>query len=155
MRPIDFRDLRRFCEVDGWTDKDIASGRHKDDHHRYTKTLPNGDQLFTRVSHGRGELGDPALISTILKDQLQVTEAEFWDAVDKGVPPIRGKPAPERSGTPLPAGLVFQVRRSLPHIPEEEIWGWTHDWLVWVWSYYQTYGRYPPPEDVGDWTPPS
>ena len=51
--------------------------------------------LRTKVAHGNTEIGDPKLVNDILKRQLQVSEDEFWLAVDKGLPPRRGRADPE------------------------------------------------------------
>lgn len=66
---------------------------------------PDGRVLRTRISHpvdrtdyGRG------LWSHVLRDQLDVPEAEFWRCVRDGVVPPRSAPA--ASARSLPADLV-------------------------------------------------
>lgn len=75
----DKKDLRRFCELDGWEKTKATSP----DHDRYRKTLENGDILRTRVSHGRGPAcDDPALWNRIWRYQLALqSEAEFWEVL--------------------------------------------------------------------------
>jgi hypothetical protein len=92
MRPPTYRELRRFIEVEGWTDKDAAAGRATGDHHRYVFTTPMGDRLYTRISHGRGKIQDADLFRHILRDQLHIEEDQFWAAVDRGKTPERPEP---------------------------------------------------------------
>lgn len=123
MRLPTYAEHRRFCEVDGWEDKDAKSKKPKGDHHRYVKVLPDGTPLYTRVSHGTGEYRSPSFWSSILRDQLQVTQDQFWEAVDKGVPPVRASQVPDPSppaGKPIPMELL-QILRYAAGIPLAEI----------------------------------
>jgi hypothetical protein len=102
-----FRDLKRFCENDGW------DPRKKTDHWRYTKTLPDGRTLRTKISFGLGEIHDPGLFAAILREQLDVSEADFWRVVREGGParrtPRAAAPAAMASG--LSAATVLQLRK--------------------------------------------
>lgn len=89
MRQPSWDDIRRFCTVEGWESTHESRGSMRRDHDRYRLRLPDGRILRTRASHGRGSIGDRALIVRILRHQLEVTEQEFWDAVDHGRPPDR------------------------------------------------------------------
>jgi len=101
------RDLRKFCDNDGWDPK------KRGDHWRYTKRLPDGRPLRTKVSFGSGEIGDPGLFAAILREQLLVSEAEFWRVVREGGParraavPIAAPDAPPL----LSAATVLQLRK--------------------------------------------
>lgn len=65
-----FKELRRYCEADGWE-------LYKEtDHYFYRKRLPNGDLLRTKVSKGTGEIKGH-LWQKILKKQLCTTQEEF------------------------------------------------------------------------------
>jgi len=65
-----WRDLKRFCERDGWE-------LYKDtNHYFYTKINDAGKARFTKVSKGTGEI-DKNLWNRILKQQLQVTKEYF------------------------------------------------------------------------------
>lgn len=99
------KDHERFCEVEGWTRVRDARGRAGTHHVTYELTLPDGWVLRTRVSHpvdrtdyGRGLWGH------VLRDQLDVSEAEFWACVRDGTAPGRSQPAVPAD--PLPAELV-------------------------------------------------
>jgi hypothetical protein len=112
MRLPTYAEHRRFCEVDGWEHKGTARSRGgTGDHHRYTKTLADGPPLYTRVSHGAGEYRSPDLWKRILRDQLRVSEAEFWAAVEQGIAPGREAPKPLKpEGEGIPLWLVNSLR---------------------------------------------
>lgn len=111
MKLPTYAEHRRFCEVDGWQDKDAGSKKPKGDHHRYVKVLPDGRPLYTGVSHGSGEYRSRSFWRMILREQLEVTEEQFWNAVENGVVPIRANAEPEPPGDdPLPMELVTQLR---------------------------------------------
>lgn len=102
-----YSELRKFCENDGWDQKT------KSDHWRYTKTLADGRTLRTKVSFASGELGDPGLFAAILRDQLDVSEEEFWHVVREGGPAQR-TPDPAALPTTAPllsAATVLQLRK--------------------------------------------
>ncbi|NLB19006.1 MAG: type II toxin-antitoxin system HicA family toxin [Syntrophomonadaceae bacterium] len=65
-----WRDLRRFCEADGW------ELYKRTDHDSFRKTMPDGTLKRTKVSRGSGEIG-AKLWRLILKKQLQVTQEYF------------------------------------------------------------------------------
>lgn len=111
MGALSHADHRKFVETEGSPKKDTARGSGKTgDHHRYTLRLANGDVLATRVSHGAGAINDLKLVAKILRDQLQVIEADFYECVRKGKRPPR--PAPERPSVPE-GGLDAKLVRNL------------------------------------------
>lgn len=110
MRTPTWKQLDRFCKVEGWYDRETARGRPTGDHKRYGLRLPNGTVLTTKVSHGVGQV-DARLFKHILRDQLHVTEREFWAAVDTGVAPIRDPAPTPPQGNRLPARLVEPLSR--------------------------------------------
>jgi len=65
-----WRDLRRFCERDGW---DLYRDT---DHYFYSKDDDNGMPRFTKVSKGTGEI-EKGKWNWILKHQLQVSKEYF------------------------------------------------------------------------------
>jgi hypothetical protein len=96
----------RFCVVEGWERVRDARGRTGTHHVTYELTLHDGRILRTRISHpvDRTVYG-AALWSHILRDQLVVTESEFWDCVIDGKLPDRGAPSTPKES--LPADLVY------------------------------------------------
>ncbi len=101
------RDLKKFCENDGWDSK------KRTDHWRYTKRLPDGRTLRTKISFGSGEIGDPSLFAAIVREQLLVSEAEFWRVVREGGPARRVEvPVIAPAAPPLlSAATVLQLRK--------------------------------------------
>ncbi|WP_199757503.1 hypothetical protein [Micromonospora sp. Llam0] len=83
-----------------------ARGRTGTHHVTYEFALPDGRILRTRISHpvDRSTYGS-SLWSHILRDQLHVSEPEFWSCVRDGVRPDRGIPEPPAEA--LPADLVY------------------------------------------------
>ncbi|MGH2681778.1 MAG: cytotoxic translational repressor of toxin-antitoxin stability system [Actinomycetota bacterium] len=127
MKLPTFKQHRRFCEVDSWQEAAAKPGKKLGNHRRYTKRLPDGRVLYTRISHGSGEYRSRDTWGHILRDQLEVTEEEFWAAVDQGIAPNRGvqeiQPPP---GEPKPLWLVKNLRE-LVGLPEREIGAMTPD----------------------------
>lgn len=95
-----------FCLREGWERVRDARGRTGIHHVTYELTLKDGCILRTRISHpvDRSCYG-PALWGHILRDQLQVSEGEFWSCVKDGVKPDRGEP--ELPAETIPADLVY------------------------------------------------
>jgi hypothetical protein len=79
------------CET-GWLDL-AARGRTGTHYVTYELGLPDGRILRTRISHpvDRNAYGS-SLWSHILRDQLGVSEEEFWACVRDGIKPDRGVP---------------------------------------------------------------
>ena len=98
-------DHQRFCEHEGWRAVRDARGRNGAHHITFELDLPDGRTLRTRVSHppDRTTYG-PALWAHILRDQLDVSEQEFWASVKDGEQPDRGAPAVPAPA--LPAEIV-------------------------------------------------
>lgn len=102
-------DHDNFCRAEGWREVRDSQGRTGTHHVTYELDLPDGRTLRTRISHppDRTDYG-PALWSHILRDQLVVSEAEFWACVNDGKLPDRGIPAAPPEA--LPADLVHLLR---------------------------------------------
>ena len=106
MRPARFAEVRKFCQVDGWTCAAAREGRSTSRHEVWTKPLADGTVLRTVISKGRGEYSG-RMTAWIIKHELRVTEQEFWDAVRRGRVPERPAAPPARpSGELLPLGLT-------------------------------------------------
>lgn len=99
------RDHEKFCDVEGWKPVRDARGRTGTHYVTYELALPDGRILRTRISHpvDRSTYGS-SLWSHILRDQLQVSEPEFWSCIRDGGKPGRGMP--EQPAESLPADLV-------------------------------------------------
>jgi len=136
-----YAELRRFVEVEGWTDKDAQAGKKKGDHHRYVFTTPSGERLFTRISHGRGQYQDPDLFQHILRDQLQIDEAAFWLAVDQGVVPNRPLPGNSSVGADAIDGKLARNLIVKVGLEPGALVGMTQEQAVARWQEWLTAGR--------------
>jgi len=104
------REHVRFCEVEGW--RAVQSARESSNRHHLTYELPlnDGRILRTRISRPpNNESYGKALWSHIVRDQLCVTQGEFWSCVDDGNVPIRSTATPAPPSAALPAGLAHQL----------------------------------------------
>ena len=99
------KDHEAFCAVEGWQRVRDARGRTGTHHVTYELALADGRILRTRISCPVDRSGyGPSLWGHILRDQLQVTEEEFWITVRENKKPGRG--GPEQPEAALPADLV-------------------------------------------------
>lgn len=99
----------KFCHAEQWTRVRDARGRTGTDHRTFELALPDGRVLRTRISHpvDRTAYG-ASMWSHVLRDQLDVTEEEFWRCVQDGILPKRGVPDPPAES--LPAELVYLLK---------------------------------------------
>ena len=120
MPPPRPRDIRRFCEIDGW--QQTSTVRRRDgDHFRFSKQLADGRILRTKVSHGNDEIGDPGLWKHIWHEQLALDdERQFWDALKSGSPVDRTPARATRpTGPSLPASLAGPLSKVFKLSPAE------------------------------------
>jgi hypothetical protein len=98
-------DHQAFCTTEGWEPVRDSTGKTGTHHVTYEFHLHDGRILRTRISHppNRTTYGK-SIWSHILRDQLDVTDAQFWACVRDGVKPNRGKP--EVPADAIPAELV-------------------------------------------------
>lgn len=74
----------------------------------------------TRVSHGTGQINDPRLVRSILRDQLRVAEVDFYRGVTKDVLPPRPEPAlPDRPTAGIDAKLMGNLLRKVGLTPAQ------------------------------------
>lgn len=117
--PATRTDHQTFCTVEGWSQRRSATGRRGTHHVNFELALPDGRILYTRISHpvDRTDYG-PGVWKQILRDQLDVTAAEFWACVLDKVLPDRGRI--EVPTEAIPAGVV-RVLVQEAHVPEAEV----------------------------------
>jgi len=86
-----------------------------------TSGQPNdGRILRTRISRPpNNETYGKALWAHILRDQLCITQGEFWKCVDDGGVPVRSATVPLPPLAALPAGLAHQLVHVLALSTEE------------------------------------
>jgi hypothetical protein len=73
-------DIDTFCTADGWTQRGTT------DHYRWEKVLSNGDVLKTHSSLSSNKVIKPNRFGVILREQLQVSRQQFWEAINSGTP---------------------------------------------------------------------
>jgi hypothetical protein len=132
MRLPTYMQLRRFVEVEGWENKDKKSRKKTGDHHRYVFTTPTGERLYTRISHGSGQIQDPELFTAILPDQLQIDRRQFWSAVDNGAKPRRAFPG----GAIRPGSIDAKLARNLltkAGVPSESLYEMSAEQALSLW----------------------
>jgi hypothetical protein len=87
-----------------------AHGRPGGHHVTYELRLSDGTILRTRISHPVNKQTHGAhLWRTILRDQLVVTEDEFWACVTDKQLPNRGEDEDVTPDEGLPAALAYQL----------------------------------------------
>ena len=80
-------DVERFLGADGWRQVPASErGGRRQSHIFFEKELPDGRLLQTHISHDRSSTISPGRFSTILREQLEVSRAEFWEAIRSGEP---------------------------------------------------------------------
>lgn len=109
-------DLAKFCKADQWNPP------RQTKHAVYTKVLADGTSLMMETSRGKdSENIGHGLFHFILREELQVSEDEFWQAIKTGKPAARpAHPAPAPAAPKPGAGMVFQLRRYL-HLTDAQI----------------------------------
>lgn len=133
------QDHERFCLTEGWHRVRDARGRTGTHHVTYELDLPDGRILRTRISHpvNCGGYGR-SLWAHILRDQLQVSEEEFWACAKNGAKPDRGTPNPPPDTVPAEVVhlLITRVRLS-----EDEVQAMSRDEAIIRLHHFWTEGR--------------
>ena len=110
----------RFCKTEGWQVVRSAAGKRNTHHATYELRLASGDVLRTRVSRPvNKQTYGRTMWAHILRDQLEVTEQEFWDCADHRIVPDRGG-APTSEPRGVPTEVLYQLKHRAG-LPESEI----------------------------------
>lgn len=132
------RQHQKFCEIEGWEQVADAQGRPVGHHITYRLALTDGRVLRTRISRpANNDTYGPQLWSHILGEQLAVTEAEFWECVGQGNPPVRPGQQPPAPAESLPADLVHQVLTKL-HLSDSDVAALTRQQAIDLMTTYWT-----------------
>ena len=123
----DKKDVKRFCELDGWEKTEAESP----DHHRYRKRLDDGTILRTKVSHGRGSIcRAPQLWTKVWRHQLGLaSEDQFWEVLKTRKLAPRGAPAEPPAEPQMPAWL-FEALVYTFQVDEDEVRSLSEDEAV-------------------------
>lgn len=114
-------DVEAFLNADGW--RRLAGslrGGKRQRHIFFEKLLDDGSLLTTHISHDRGAHVSAGRFGSILREQLEVSRDDFWQAVRSGEPVKRPAvvEAPER---PEHEGWVIRVLVDELHMGPAEI----------------------------------
>jgi hypothetical protein len=107
-------ETEEFCRKDGW--RELRQSGHR----FFQKILADGSVLETHTSFSSTKTMSPGRFRAILRDQLRVTEEQFWQVLQTGRPAQRPAPAPVAQQTEHPAWVVRVLKQEL-HKTEEEI----------------------------------
>jgi hypothetical protein len=112
--PASRREHKQFCDIEGWDTVLNARGKKVRHHITYELALSDGRVLRTRISRpANNDIYGPSLWTAILRDQLDTTEAAFWDCVERHVLPPRPRSDAPLAAAGLPASLVHQLKTAL------------------------------------------
>ncbi len=92
-------EIEAFAKADRWH-RNRQSG-----HAQWEKLLPGGELLQLPISRGGDKTMSPGRFRQILRDQLEVTREQFWEAIRTGQPVERPAPVEEPSAE-LPMWVV-------------------------------------------------
>lgn len=121
MNPGTRADHDQFCRNEGWELVRDARGRAVAHHVTYELALNDGSILRTRISRPVNKKAYGVhLWKAILREQLVVTEDEFWACVNDRVLPDRGQADQTVPDEALPASLVHQLIH-VARVPEDVV----------------------------------
>jgi hypothetical protein len=113
VRTPTWGEIERFCRIDGWQET------RRTGHVFFEKTLADGTVLRTHRSFAGGKTMSAGRFKAILRNQLRVSEEDFWRALEAGEPVAR--PSKLLEAEPgLPAHLVRVLKIEL-RLSETEI----------------------------------
>jgi hypothetical protein len=111
-----------FCVFERWEIVHGSTGKPVKHHRTYELVIPSGEILRTRISKPVDRTTYSASMwSAILRDQLKVTNDEFWDCVQNKVLPDRGGTTAESNPKALPLHLLNELIERVGMSPEEAI----------------------------------
>lgn len=99
-----------FCVIEKWELVHGSTGKPVQHHRTYELVIPSGEILRTRISKPVDRTTYSASMwSAILRDQLKVTNDEFWDCVQNNLLPNRGGEVAESNPKALPLHLLSEL----------------------------------------------
>lgn len=114
-----FGDIKDFLEADGWRPVRVGGRRHR--HVRYEKLLADGRLLQTQISHSRDRSISPGRFAAILREQLEVSREQFWQAIRASEAVDRPVELDEPESTTEHPAWVIRVLVEEIHLSAEEI----------------------------------
>jgi hypothetical protein len=118
-------DVEEFLSADDWRQLTASErGGRRQPHIFFEKLLDDGRLLQTHISHDRTSGPSPRAFALLLRDQLEVSKHEFWEAVRTGEPVDRPAKLDSVEGAELPAWTIPVLIGQL-HMGPAEIAGLT------------------------------
>lgn len=117
MKTPTWSEVEAFCRIDGWSEVDVGRSA---DHRYYRLVLDDGTVLETRVSHSSNKTMSRGRWKAILRDQLQASEKDFWDAL-RAKEPVRrpSEPPAETEIVQVPAWAAAVLSSRLKMSPAD------------------------------------
>jgi hypothetical protein len=114
-------EIEKFLQLDGWRRLPASSrGGPSEKHIFFEKLLDSGELLQTHISHSRRGGPSPGRFGLILREQIKVSRAEFWQALASSEPV--GRPAPVEEGQQVEhEAWVMTVLAGELHMTAEQI----------------------------------
>lgn len=100
-------DIESFLTADDW--RQLAAGERggrRQRHITFEKLLEDGRLLRTNISHDRSATMSPGRFASVLRDQLEVSKHEFWEAIRAGQSVSRPTTTDEPDARELPGWVV-------------------------------------------------
>ena len=110
------------CVIERWEIVHGSKGKPVQHHRTYELVIPSGDILRTRISKPVDRTTYSASMwSAILRDQLKITNDEFWACVQNKVLPDRGGTVAAPNPKALPLHLLNELIERVGMKPEHAI----------------------------------
>jgi hypothetical protein len=114
-------EMEKFLQADSWTRLPASSrGGSSENHIFFEKLLDGGELLQTHISHSRRGGPSPGRFGVILREQIKVSRADFWEALRSGEPVARPVPVEAEQSVQHDA-WVDEVLAGELHMTAEQI----------------------------------
>jgi hypothetical protein len=114
-------EVEKVLQADGWTRLPASSrGGLSEKHIFFEKLLDSGELLQTHISHSRRGRPSPGRFGLILREQIKVSRAQFWEALRSGEPVARPAPVEAEQQVEHEAWVIAVLAGEL-HMTVEQI----------------------------------
>lgn len=114
-------EIEKFLQADGWIRLAASSrGGSSENHVFFEKLLDSGELLQTHISHSRRGPPSPGRFGLILRQQIKVSRAQFWEALRSGEPVARPAPVEAEQQVEHEAWVLAVLAGEL-HMTAEQI----------------------------------
>jgi hypothetical protein len=114
-------EVEKFLQAVGWPRLPASSrGGLSENHIFFEKLLDSGELVQTHISHSRRGRPSPGRFGLILREQIKVSRAQFWDALRSGEPVARPAPVEAEQQVEHEAWVIAVLAGEL-HMTVEQI----------------------------------